>query len=202
MVFRTQPAGSGRDWKPLNKVKSKYKVKSKKKVKSNDSGKGNTKEEIKNGNGNRNALNSPEAPAAAPPIVPQLAAEKGGARLIKLPAPSAVFSNCDEAQAIGDIIGGIKHRYSNDCKDFAGDIYEALGLSFDPRSVRGRREIGCFAALWTKAKIAGIDASALEELRVRAIQEAGKIARRRGRCNNVSAVFCTVFKRLLESKVA
>lgn len=130
-------------------------------------------------------------PATAQSTLPRKSAEAEG-HVIEFPAvpPLAVRNSCDSE----------KHRYADDCKDFAGEIFQALNLPFDPRSVKGRRECGCFASLWEKTKLSGMPSSALDEIRSRAIFEAGKISKRRGRCGNVSAVFCFVFARLVASR--
>ncbi len=200
-------AGTGTHGKARAPLKEKTNVKANVKGKGKTNDNDNINKEIKNGNGNRirigenDALSSPEAPATAPPIQSQVSAENGGARLIKLPAPSAVFNNRDEAQAIGDIVVGLKHRYSSEAKAFAADIYEALGLhlTFSPLTVRGRRELGSFASVWERAEANGLSPVALARLRCRALDEALKVAKRRSRCGNVSAVWCHVFGRLLSA---
>ncbi len=142
------------------------------------------------------------APATAQslPSKPRGSATGG---ILEFPSPrGAVFNNRSGPQRIGEIVQGVRHRYDSDCEDFGGEVYEVLGLTFSPLTVRGRRELGCFASVWERARTAGLKPEVLAELRRRAIVEATKLARRKQRCRNVSAVFCHVFNRLLAKAAA
>lgn len=208
-IVRNNPDVSGKRRKTLKKRKGnqsndKTNSNEHKATKHNGSDKSNGLKNCRQRGGvNANALESKQKPAnnESPSMSSKSrdSAAGGRPRLIGFPSsPRAAFDNC-EPQAIGDIVGSIKHRYGTDAKQFGCEIYRTLELNFSPTSKRGRRELGCFGSLWEGAKAAGIDASALEDLRVRAIKEAGKIAKRRSRCGNISAVFCYIFGRLLSA---
>ena len=139
------------------------------------------------------------APATTPPFMPQASDARGSRVIPFVQAPSGSVKH-KGPQRLGEILEQTKHRYDQDAQQFGGDIYRALNLPWEVTSNQGKRELGCFASCWMKAKAAGMDAAALEELRVRAIQETGKLAKRRGKRGNVSAIWCTVFKRLLASR--
>lgn len=211
---RSKPDSSGRKRKALKKDKDKNKNKSNTKSKNkNKFGNGNTKRKKntnrqKRGKDNSKSLKGQSkredkattaTPATTPPIVPQIADARGSRIISFNPAPSGPVEQ-GGPQRIGQIVQGMVHRYDDDAKRFGGEVYQALAIGFSPDSAQGRRELGCFASMWTKAKSAGIGADALEELRSRAIKEACKIAKRKRKCGNVSAVWCTVFKRLLAAR--
>jgi hypothetical protein len=204
---RAEQGGKGR--RPLKKKTTTATVTAT--VTANDNGNLNGNENIcrqKRSEDNSNALEGQRerevkttstTPTTAPPIMPK-GSDARGSRVIPFsPAPSGSVGN-HGPQRIGDIVQGMAYRYDEDAKQFGGDIYLALAIPFSPDSIQGRRELGCFASMWTKAKGALIGAEALEELRTRAIKEAGRIAKRKGKCGKVSAVWCTVFNRLLAAR--
>jgi hypothetical protein len=198
---RTEKPGKAR--KPLKKkTKVKTNVKNKAKAKINGSGKTNKKfnnrqRQERKGSNTGTVKSKITTPL---PAKSQEAAtgERGVIKFQKLCAPPrADNDNRSGLQRLGDIVAGTGPRYSRGAKDFGADIYHALGLSFSPLSVQGRRELGSFASLWERTISSGISPSAIQELRERALVEAVKIAKRRRRCRSPGAVFCHVFARLL-----
>lgn len=126
----------------------------------------------------------------AQPIKPHESARGG------LTVRSAAPSELKNTEKAGDIAQQILHRYSSEAKEFGFEIYRALELPWDPTSEEGKRELGCFASAWQKiGNIPGKD-----ELRDRAIAEARNIAKRKQN-RKKGAVWCTVFKNLLASKL-
>lgn len=188
---RARPRNSGKRRNPLKK---KAKVKTKTKVKVNGNGKAKSKEKKKRLNKNK-----PKSPPAktTQPIKPQVFAERDP--VIQFPGPSELNPPRRVKNQRLDIIAKkILHNYNPQSKQFAFEIYEALGLPWDPTSEMGRRELGCFASVWEKVAgwgNAGISLEAIEELRDRAISEAKKIAKRQQN-RKKGAVWCTVFDNL------
>lgn len=193
---------------PLNK-KTKVKTKAKAKVKINGNEK--VKEKYKSNRQresgpNSNSLKgqaesqinqSPPATLPMPPAPPL--SDPGESKVIPYPkAPPESLRNNNEPQKLSDVIAGMQHRYSVDAKAFGADIFQALGLTCMPDSEQGRRELGCFASLWQDALQTGLNPPALDELRSRAVAEAGRIRKHwHGRKGKPAAVFCKVFNGMI-----
>ena len=93
------------------------------------------------------------------------------------------------------------HRYDPDCRQFAREIYQALGMQWPIESKRAKRELGSFESQWQKAKQSGLSAESLSELRASAIGEAKRIAKYRKRYSRAGAVLCKIFNEKLMSRV-
>ncbi len=76
-------------------------------------------------------------------------------------------------------------------------VYVALGYSWDTESAEARREICSFASVWhrTCEQLSGLPPPMVDELGLRGIDEARKIARRK-RAKNKGAVWIDVFKKI------
>ena len=182
----------------LNK---KVKVKVKVKVNGNEK----IKEKINIGSLNHNEQEeqneiSNQSPPTTQPIEPTRS--DAGSSVIQFPDCSRSAKNTqhskNEPQAIGSIIAGIQHRYSPAAKGFAGDVFAALQLHCQPDSEQGRRELGCFASLWMDAVHSGLPPPELDQLRDRAISEAGRIVKHwHNRQGKPAAVWCKVFGDML-----
>lgn len=178
---RTKTDSAGRKRKPLKKGS-----------KTNGNGKGNSK-----GNKKRLSKDKPKArevpKPTTQPIKPQDFARGGTSE------PFASPSELKNTQLVGDLAKNMLHKYNPQAKQFALEIYQALELPWDPMSETGRRELGCFAAVWHKAWVSKANFEVIEELRARAIGEAQKIGKRRMNKKR-GAVWCHVFKNLLASR--
>ncbi len=197
---RERTGTHGKARAPLKeKTNAKGKVKGKGKINANANGNGGRRE--RNNNGKHRALEQErQSKCKATPLstLPRKSATGGRGTQSLVAPPKAAFNNRGP-ELLGDIVRDIKHKYDFDCKNFGGEIYETLGLTFSPLSIRGRRELGAFASVWERAKTAGLPPDVLEDLRHRAVAEACKVAKRRQRCANVSAVWCHIFARLLSA---
>jgi len=197
---RTKAEKSAQGRKPLKKEeRSNIVISNHKSGKMSNDKNGNGKDKTKGQKkrqGNKDNPNALEAPPSnAQPLEPQIP-QKGGS--IKFAAPSALKN----IERLGNIAKKILSRYDPDAERFAFEIYNALKLPWDPTSEQGKREMGCFANVWQKAagwQNASIPLPVLDELRARAIAEAGKIGHRRQNRKR-GAVFCTVFKNLLYAR--
>jgi len=159
----------------------------------------------KRSRGNSNALKgqakgqTTTTPATAPPFVPT-ESDAGGSVIPFHDPPGSANHNREQPQRLGDIIEDMKHRWDIDDKQFGCDIYLALKLPWDPRSNEGRRELGCYAEAWHKAKASGISPESLDSLRRKAIDVAHKIAKKRPKYPNPARVWRGLFNKLLASK--
>lgn len=138
-------------------------------------------------------------PTTAPSFMPK-ASDAGGTVIDFTSPPGSAKQNRVGPQKLGDVVAGMEHRYHSDAKGFGSEIYRALKLPFSPVSTQGRRELGSFASMWMKAKKKSLSHTVLDELWRRAIQEACKIAPRRRKGDNVSAIWCKVFNDLLAKR--
>lgn len=209
---RIGPDESGRKHKPLKKDKrtsgSKKKSPNRTKAKKSSGNDKSLRAKDKRQTANSHKSNvlkgqteyqTTTPPTTTPPFMPKASDAEGS--LIKFTAPpGSVKHNRSGPQKLGDIIAGMEHRYHQDAKEFGYEIYRALKLRWEPTSPQGRRELGCFASMWMKAKRTNISSQALNELRDRAIHEAQKLGRKRQKRGNISAIWCTIFNRILDSK--
>ena len=89
--------------------------------------------------------------------------------------------NPGDAWPIGAVIGTMEHRYNLEALAFAEEIFSLLCCPFDREGREAQRERGNFAAAWQSAVDARLSASALHELRSKAREDAGMIAKSRQR---------------------
>ncbi len=221
---RTNPDGVGKKRTAFKNGKGKSNEKANgngKGVNENKNGNGNTERAKINGKGEcKGDSNVPEgngeqqsepaatkcrqtglAPATAPPFVPQVSDARGSRVIPFAQAPSgSVHYDRAGPQHIGTILDGMSHRYDQDAQQFAYEIYRALTLPWAVDSPQAAREIGCFAKQWQEAVKAGLSPPDLSDLRVRALAEASKIAKRRQN-RNKAAVWVDLFKRLAGSRI-
>lgn len=144
-----------------------------------------------------NAIKGP--PTTTQPLLPQPSDAAGGFVIQFHNPPGSADNKRNEPQAIGDIIREIGHRYDLDSQRFGCDICRALGLG-DSSTPQGRREIGSFGSLWTKAKASGLPPPVLTKLWDRSINEARKIGKRRTRRGKPAAIWCSVFNKILVAR--
>jgi len=138
-------------------------------------------------------------PTTAPPFVPS-ESDAGGSVISFHGPPGSAKHNRNQPQMLGEIIEDMKHHWDHDAKEFGSDIYIALKLPWDPVSNEGRRELGCFASAWMKAKALGISPQSLDSLWKKAVDIAHKIAKKRPKYPNPSRVWRGIFNKLLASK--
>ena len=200
---RTRAENSAQERTPLNNGKN-GKKKHSNYVNGNDKSLKGIKND-KRSRGNSNALKgqakgqTTTTPATAPPFVPT-ESDAGGSVIPFHGPPGSANHNREQPQRLGDIIEDMKHRWDIDDKQFGCDIYLALKLPWDPRSNEGRRELGCYAEAWHKAKASGISPESLDSLRRKAIDVAHKIAKKRPKYPNPARVWRGLFNKLLASK--
>ena len=174
-------------------------------------GNGKSPKNKNNGNGNRkhktNAQEEQEyedqtatAPTTTPPFMPRQSDEGGS--VIPFTGPPGSVKNNRGPQKLGDITRRMFHRYDQDAKQFGADVYRALKLPWDPTSAQGRRELGSFAAEWMKAKQSGLPPDVLEKFRDRVTSEATKLSKRPPKRGNISAIWCSIFNKILSARCA
>ena len=89
---------------------------------------------------------------------------------------------------------GFEQRYSDRAKEFAVTIYRALGLAYG--RVMMARELGTFAACWTKAELTGLPPPVATELWAEALTQASKLRKKR-KLKKPGAMFCRIWDSLL-----
>ena len=134
-----------------------------------------------------------EPPAADKPPKPSQT-DPGGSVANKSPSPLGSDKGSGPVR-IGQILSEMAHRYDPQSQLFAGDVFHALGLSCSPVSVEGRRELGCFASLWTEVQHAGLSPPELAVLRQKAVADAAELYKRRTKYRNLSAVWTDIFNK-------
>lgn len=202
--------GAQNSLKKKAKAKAKAKVKNKANVNANNVNdkspreinnnrihKSNALEENKADEAAAKCSDAALAPTTTPPLEPTKS-DEGGA-VIQFPAPSGSANH--GPLHLGSVAKSMVHRYDQDAKDFAGEIYQALNLHrrWCPTSSSGRRELGSFASVWMKAKTSGLPPPELAQLWSRAIQEAQQIAKKL-KSGKPSAVWCSVFNKILDKR--
>jgi len=89
---------------------------------------------------------------------------------------------------------GFEQRYSDRAKEFAPTIYRALGLAYG--RVMMARELGTFAACWTKAELTGLPPPIAAQLWAEALTQASKLRKKR-KLKKPGAMFCRIWNSLL-----
>ncbi len=203
-------AAAGDGAQPLKK-KSKRKRKSKRKSKSkalSASDKAENTKEKENKNkadkarpGSRQGQGGAEA-SASPPTTQEKPTKK--------PKEADQSGSCDSARTqtrLADLSSEQKLRrvstiYAPDCRQFGAEIFASLKVPYDPGSVEGRRELGCFAAAWSEAQAVKLPPTAMDELWHKSVRSAQRIAAKRKRVRftkSPEAVWRNEFNQRLKS---
>jgi len=148
------------------------------------------------------------SPTTTPPFVPMPlpsmpteADARGpvGADAPKAPWRSDIDADLDRIDQVLAGTGppgpeGFEERYSDKAKEFAAMIYQALGLAYGRTMMA--RELGTFAACWTKAERAGLPPPTAVTLWDEAVTQASKLRKNR-RVKKPGAMFCRIWDSLL-----
>ncbi len=148
------------------------------------------------------------SPTTTPPFVsmplPSMPTEADARGPVGAPAPKAPWRSDLESDLdrIGQVLlgtgppapEGFEQRYSDRAKEFAARIYEDLGLAYGRTMMA--RELGTFAACWTRAERAGLPPPIAATLWDEAVTQAGKLRKKR-RLKKPGAMFCRVWDGLL-----
>jgi len=140
------------------------------------------------------------SPTAAPPSMPTMPTKADARGPVGAVAPKAPWRSQigDELDRIGRVLAGteppVDRRYSDRAQEFAALIYQALGLAYG--RVMRARELGTFAACWTKAERAGLPPPVAAKLWDEALTQAGKLRKKR-KLKKPGAMFCRIWDSLL-----
>ena len=140
----------------------------------------------------------PSTPTTTPPFKPQVSDAPGGSKVIPFTAPRTSFNSPGGPQRPRAVCG-----YDRSDEIFGKRIYVELGLRWDTASPEGRREICCFASKWAQARasLARLPPEVRDEIGVRLISEARKIAKRGKRNKRPGAVWCIVADKLVTARL-
>jgi len=136
--------------------------------------------EITNPNAEGRAETTPTAPTASPPILPTVA---DAGRVTQRDASTGDRNGppSSDSRPTRPKASRIEQLYDSTAREFASEIYRAIGVPHSPTSPDGARELGCFAAAWSEAQAAGLSVGQLERLWTKSVAEAGKLGRKRRR---------------------
>jgi len=207
---RPDPARSG---KPLKKDKAKVKDKYKGKVNQKATHGRMAVEEKENNNGYADHKVSapgrgkadgepPSAPTAAPePLEPHESDDPGETNVIPFTPPRTSLTAASGRQR--RYMGTHGRSYDRTDEVFGLRVYVALGFRGDSGSIAARREICSFASKWCEARamLARLPPEVVDDLGMRLIAEAKKIAKRGSRNRKRGAVWCGVADKLMAARL-
>lgn len=217
-VVRSSPEKSGKSRAPLKKRQNGKNQNERKRVKEQKATHGLTAgvaKEKENDKAHRHRSNAqdknqsraqvkdepPSAPTTTPPSEPQVSDDPGGSQVIPFPAPRTSLDAASGRQrpAMAAVAGG----YDKHDEMFGQRVYVALGYRHEISSPEGRREICSFASKWAQARasLARLPPEVVDELGMRVIAEARKIARRGRRNTKPGAVMNTVIDKLVTARL-
>ena len=140
-----------------------------------------------------NQQQATQTPTTTPEPIQPTQSEAGGS-VIPFTGPlGSAKHRRSEPNKIGDIVGGMLHRYDNVSQSFAVKVYRGLGLSNPLDSELARRELGAFRSCISKARLY-LPSPDFQELMNRALAEARRLKKYwRNRPGKPAAVWCKIF---------